>query len=168
MKLSQFIAHLTADLHAKGDTENVSIGIVVPDGDSRSHRLDAVVTSNTLDVLRDDNYTHGMACIVGFNDVHHHPMNMDWIEKLAQEHGTGGWQTLEDMVRFGNAVAAAVRVECATRVAGVRQQVCDLDPADPVPDLSTLDWLSVAESAVRSNADVQVSGAQMLNQPQSA
>lgn len=30
---------------------------------------------------------------------------MERIEKLARAHGTGGWQTLEDMVRFGNAVA---------------------------------------------------------------
>lgn len=34
---------------------------------------------------------------------------MDWIEKIAREHGTGGWQTLDDMVRFGQAVAAAER-----------------------------------------------------------
>lgn len=34
---------------------------------------------------------------------------MDEIEKLAREHGTGGWQTLEDMVRFGRAVRAAER-----------------------------------------------------------
>lgn len=34
---------------------------------------------------------------------------MNQIEKLAREHGTGGWQTLDDMVRFGEAVAAAER-----------------------------------------------------------
>jgi len=34
---------------------------------------------------------------------------MDWIEKLAREHGTGGWQTLEDMVRCGNADADTER-----------------------------------------------------------
>lgn len=38
---------------------------------------------------------------------------MDLIEKLAREHGTGGWQTLEDMVRFGKAVAEAEREACA-------------------------------------------------------
>ena len=38
---------------------------------------------------------------------------MDWIEKLAREHGTGGWQTLEDMVRFGKAVAEEEREACA-------------------------------------------------------
>lgn len=38
---------------------------------------------------------------------------MDWIEKLAREHGTGGWQTLDDMVRFGKAVAFRVREDCA-------------------------------------------------------
>ncbi len=38
---------------------------------------------------------------------------MDWIEKLAREHGTGGWQTLEDVVRFGRSVAAAEREACA-------------------------------------------------------
>ncbi|MGZ8220091.1 MAG: hypothetical protein ACXWT0_00435 [Methylobacter sp.] len=38
---------------------------------------------------------------------------MDWIEKLAREHGTGGWQTLADMVLFGEAVAAAEREACA-------------------------------------------------------
>ncbi len=34
---------------------------------------------------------------------------MDWIEKLARDHGTGGWQTLADMKRFGEAVASAER-----------------------------------------------------------
>ena len=34
---------------------------------------------------------------------------MDTIERLAREHGTGGWQTLDDMVRFGEAVAEAER-----------------------------------------------------------
>jgi len=38
---------------------------------------------------------------------------MDAIEKLAREHGTGGWQTLDDMVRFGKAVAEAERQACA-------------------------------------------------------
>lgn len=38
---------------------------------------------------------------------------MEFIEKLAREHGTGGWQTLDDMVRFGKAVAAAEREACA-------------------------------------------------------
>lgn len=42
---------------------------------------------------------------------------MDWIEKLAREHGTGGWQTLGDMVRFGKAVAEEEREACA--------KVCD-------------------------------------------
>ena len=40
---------------------------------------------------------------------------MDEIEKLAREHGTGGWQTLEDMVKFGRIVQAAER-ERAARV----------------------------------------------------
>lgn len=34
---------------------------------------------------------------------------MGWIEKLARERGTGGWQTLDDMVRFGEVIAAAER-----------------------------------------------------------
>lgn len=34
---------------------------------------------------------------------------MDWIENLARKHGTGGWQTLDDMVQFGKAVAEEVR-----------------------------------------------------------
>lgn len=38
---------------------------------------------------------------------------MDWIEKLARKHGTGGWQTLDDIVRFGKAVAAAERERIA-------------------------------------------------------
>lgn len=38
---------------------------------------------------------------------------MDWIEQLAREHGTGGWQTLEDMVNFGKSVAEAMREKCA-------------------------------------------------------
>ena len=38
---------------------------------------------------------------------------MGWIETLAREYGTGGWQTLEDMVRFGVAVAAKEREDCA-------------------------------------------------------
>lgn len=42
---------------------------------------------------------------------------MDWIEKLARAHGTGGWQTLDDMMCFGKAVAEAEREACA--------KVCD-------------------------------------------
>lgn len=34
---------------------------------------------------------------------------MDTIERLAREHGAGGGQTLDDMVRFGEAVAEAER-----------------------------------------------------------
>ena len=34
-------------------------------------------------------------------------MEMEPIERLAREHGTGGWQTLEDMILFGKAVAEA-------------------------------------------------------------
>lgn len=41
---------------------------------------------------------------------------MDWIEKLAREHGTGGWQSLDDMVRFGMAVAAAERESLRTEI----------------------------------------------------
>ncbi len=32
---------------------------------------------------------------------------------MARENGTGGWQSLEDMVRFADAVAAAEREACA-------------------------------------------------------
>jgi hypothetical protein len=42
---------------------------------------------------------------------------MDELEKLAREHGTGGWQTLADMMRFGRAVQATERERCA--------EICD-------------------------------------------
>jgi len=38
---------------------------------------------------------------------------MDWIEKLAREHGTGGWVTLDDLVHFGKVVAEQERDACA-------------------------------------------------------
>lgn len=40
-------------------------------------------------------------------------MNSKLIEELARDHGTGGWQTLEDMVKFGLAVARAENAVCA-------------------------------------------------------
>ena len=42
---------------------------------------------------------------------------MNWIEKIAREHGTGGWQTIDDMVKFGEAIAKAECESCA--------KVCD-------------------------------------------
>ncbi len=51
---------------------------------------------------------------------------MDWIEKLARAHGTGGWQSLDDMIRFGEAIANAAATEereaCAL--------VCDKNSCD--------------------------------------
>lgn len=35
------------------------------------------------------------------------------IEQTAREHGTGGWQTLEDMVKFGEAIRAQTIEELA-------------------------------------------------------
>lgn len=37
----------------------------------------------------------------------------DWVEAIARKHGTGGWQTLADMVRFGRAVLAAAPAPAA-------------------------------------------------------
>lgn len=64
MKLSRFIEKLTADLETNGDTENVLIGVAVAGDDGKHYRLDAVLTENGADVLRDVNFTNGMACIV--------------------------------------------------------------------------------------------------------
>lgn len=65
MKLSQLIAKMTADLEANGDTENVSLGLTVTKSDGKKYRLDAVITEdNDVEVIRDANFTNGMACIV--------------------------------------------------------------------------------------------------------
>ena len=34
---------------------------------------------------------------------------MDELEKLARQHGTGGWPTLDGMIKFGRAAQAAER-----------------------------------------------------------
>ena len=64
MKLSQLIAKLSADLDANGDTENVSIGVAVAGEDGKFNRLDAVLTVDNAEILRDTNFVNGMACIV--------------------------------------------------------------------------------------------------------
>lgn len=65
MRLSDLLTMLSADLEAHGDTENVTIGLVVPGAPGQKYRLDAVVaTSNDISVFRDSNYTNGMTCIV--------------------------------------------------------------------------------------------------------
>ena len=64
MKLSQLIDVLTADLKARGDTEHVSIGIVVAGEGGHRHRLDAVITADNYEIVRDANFVHGMACLV--------------------------------------------------------------------------------------------------------
>lgn len=65
MKLSGLITKLTADLHANGDTENVSLGVIVTGTDGRRHRLDAVLIEDDVrSILRDPNYANGMTNIV--------------------------------------------------------------------------------------------------------
>lgn len=68
---------------------------------------------------------------------------MDWIEKLAREHGTGGWQTLDDMVRFGNAVAAAEREACA--------HVCD----QGLHQVRENGWIDAANERARCAAAIR-------------
>lgn len=34
------------------------------------------------------------------------------IEQIAREFGTGGWQTLEDMIRFGMKISEVERAHC--------------------------------------------------------
>lgn len=85
MKLSQFIAKLTADLEANGDTENVLIGVAVAGDDGKHYRLDAVLTEDGADVLRDVNYTDGMACIVGHYHGNHQLRAQLGVEKVSQK-----------------------------------------------------------------------------------
>lgn len=48
------------------------------------------------------------------------------------------------------AAMALERQRCIQTVAGIRKQVQDLDEKDPAPDLSTEQWLAVAEGEVRA------------------
>lgn len=86
MKLSQLIAKLTADLEANGDTENVLIGVAVAGDDGKHYRLDAVLTEDGADVLRDVNFTNGMACIVASYHGDHQVRKHPGTESVAQ-HG---------------------------------------------------------------------------------
>lgn len=85
MKLSQLIAKLTADLEANGDTESVLIGVAVAGDDGKHYRLDAVLTEDGADVLRDVNYTDGMACIVGHYHGNHQIRVQLGTEKVTQK-----------------------------------------------------------------------------------
>lgn len=65
MKLSGLIAKLTADLNANGDTEHISLGIIVAGTDGERYRLDAVLVEDDVpNIVRDPNYKAGMSCIV--------------------------------------------------------------------------------------------------------
>jgi len=65
MRLSQLVAKLATDLQVNGDTENVSLCLVVAGTGDKKYRLDAVLVENTdIEVIRDVNYVNGMACVV--------------------------------------------------------------------------------------------------------
>lgn len=78
----------------------------------------------------------------------------NFVREVAEE--TKGNIVVADFaVSVARKAVAAERQACATRVAGIRQRVETLDLIEPDPDLSTIDWLRVAESAVRSNAELR-------------
>lgn len=65
MRYSEVVAMLAADLEAKGDTENVTLGLTVTGTDGKKYRLDAVIAApGDIEVLRDSNFVNGMACVV--------------------------------------------------------------------------------------------------------
>ena len=65
MQLSSLVAMLTADLEAKGDTENVTLAVTITGTDGKQYRLDAVIEApGDVSVLRDDNYVNGMTSVV--------------------------------------------------------------------------------------------------------
>lgn len=86
MRLSDLLAMLSADLEAHGDTENVTIGLVVPGAAGKKHRLDSVVaTSNDISVFRDSNFTNGMTCIVAECSESHTDMTIPDLIKTATD-----------------------------------------------------------------------------------
>lgn len=65
MRLSQLVAMLVADLETNGDAENVMLGVVVTGADGEKYRLDTLLAEpGDISILRDSNYTNGMAVFV--------------------------------------------------------------------------------------------------------
>lgn len=65
MKLSDLVAKMAEDIAANGDAANVTLGISVTGTDGKQYRLDVVLgDQNSVEIIRDSNYVHGMACVV--------------------------------------------------------------------------------------------------------
>ena len=82
---------------------------------------------------------------------------MDELEKLARQHGTGGWQTLDDMLKFGRAVQSAERERCAKPVPDewlvkVRRLVQGFEHVSGIARLWEPDYSSSSERALWSRA----------------
>ena len=67
MKYSELVARMVADLETNGDAENVMIGITVAGRDGLRYRLDALLTGDASEIVRDCNVTKGLVCIVADN-----------------------------------------------------------------------------------------------------
>lgn len=65
MKQSRMIELLTADLQANGDSDNITLGIIVQGPNGSRHRLDCILFEEKDSISRDWNYPNGMVCIVG-------------------------------------------------------------------------------------------------------